>query len=64
MFERFVALKQALVVMQGDQKYQAHHKTLQKIKERDWPVMANVVTVLKVTAIHSLLKIMARTGVF
>ena len=63
MFERFVALKQALLVMQGDQKYKSHHKALNKIKERDWPVMANVVTVLKVIAIHCLLKIMTRIGV-
>ena len=30
------------------QEYKAHHKVLQLVKERDWPVMANVVSVLKI----------------
>ena len=34
--------------MQGRQEYKDHHKSLQKIKERDWAVMGNVVNVLKV----------------
>ena len=48
MFDRFLVLKQALLEMQGNQEYKDHHKALKKIKERDWSLMANVVTVLKV----------------
>ena len=48
MFDRFVVLKPALLYMQGRQEYKDHHKSLQKIKERDWAVMGNVVNVLKV----------------
>ena len=48
MFERFVLLKPALLTMLGSPDYSSHHRSLQKIKERDWLVMANVVTVLKV----------------
>ena len=48
MFERFVLLKPALLEMLGSPDYNSHHRSLQKIKERDWLVMANVVTVLKV----------------
>ena len=63
MFERFVTLKEALLVMQGDEKYKSHHKALKKIKERDWPVMANVVTVLKVFCHLQYSKIMVILGV-
>ena len=48
MFERFVALQPALLEMQAQHEYRSHHRVLSKIKERDWNVMANVVTVLKV----------------
>jgi len=48
MFDRFLVLKQALLEMQGSQEFKDHHKALAKIKERDWVLMANVVTVLKV----------------
>ena len=48
MFERFVHLKPALLEMLGSQEYRSHHKVLQKVKQRDWVVMANVVTVLQV----------------
>ena len=48
MFDRFVVLKPALLYMQGRQEYKDHHKSLLKIKERDWAVMGNVVNVLKV----------------
>ena len=48
MFDRFLVLKQALLEMLGSQQYKDHHKALSKIKERDWALMANVVTVLKV----------------
>ena len=48
MFERFVMLKEPLTVMLGRQEYSAHHRALQKIKNQDWIVMQNVVTVLKV----------------
>ena len=43
MFDRFVVLKPALLYMEGRQEYKDHHKYLQKIKERDWAVMGNVV---------------------
>ena len=48
MFERFLALKPALVEMQSQQQYRNRHKVLSKIKERDWGLMSNVVAVLKV----------------
>ena len=48
MLDRFLVLKQALLEMQGSQEFKDHHKALAKIKERDWVLMANVVTVLKV----------------
>ena len=48
MFERFVALQPALQEMKARHEYRSHHRVLAKIKERDWNVMANVVTVLKV----------------
>ena len=48
MFERFLALKPALLEMQAQEKYRSHHRVLSKIKERDWVLIANVVTVLQV----------------
>ena len=48
MFERFLDIKEALLEMQNSQVYKDHHKSLNKIKARDWQLMANVVTVLKV----------------
>lgn len=48
MFERFVTLKPALLEIQSQQQYRSHHRVLSKIKERDWALMANVVTVLQV----------------
>jgi len=45
---RELKLKPALLTMLGSPEYSSHHRSLQKIKERDWVVMANVVTVLKV----------------
>ena len=48
MFERFVALKPALLEMGNRQEYQSHHRVLKKIKERDWSMMVNVVNVLQV----------------
>ena len=48
MFDRFLVLKQALLEMQSQQQYKDHHKALSKIKARDWALIANVVTVLKV----------------
>ena len=48
MFQRFLDLKQALLEMQNSQEFKDHHKSLNKLKARDWPLMANVVTVLKV----------------
>ena len=48
MFDRFLVLKQALLEMQSQQQYKDHHKALSKIKARDWALITNVVTVLKV----------------
>ena len=48
MIERFLVLKPALLELLSKQEYKAHHKVLQLVKERDWPVMANVVSVLKI----------------
>ena len=52
MFERFLDLKQAVLEMQNSEVYKEHHKSLNKIKARDWQLMANVVTVLKVEFYH------------
>ena len=48
MLERFLVLKPALLELLAKQEYKAHHKVLQMVKERDWSVMANVVSVLKI----------------
>ena len=48
MFQRFLDLKQAVLEMQNSEVYKEHHKSLNKIKARDWQLMANVATVLKV----------------
>ena len=56
MFDRFLVLKQALLEMQRSQEYKDHHKSLLKLKERDWVLMANVVTVLKVGFTNILMK--------
>ena len=48
MMERFLVLKPALLELLAKQEYKAHHKVLQMVKERDWSVIANVVSVLKI----------------
>ena len=56
MFQRFLDLKQALLEMQNSQDFKDHHKSLNKLKARDWPLMANVVTVLKVEILKRCMK--------
>ena len=48
MLERFLELKSALLEMLNKEECKAHHKCLGMIKERDWPTMENIVSVLKI----------------
>ena len=46
--QMFLELKSALLEMLNKEECKAHHKCLSMIKERDWPTMENIVSVLKI----------------